>query len=108
MRRSRACRTDDNQSDVVKALEAIGCSVRDASRMGDGFPDLIVGYRRRNFLLEVKDGAKAASDRKLTPDQVEFHRLWRGQVAVVTSAAEAIECVLRMTRDELPFRGTVS
>jgi hypothetical protein len=52
-----------------------------------------VGYRGRNWFLEVKDGRKAQSDRKLTHDQVEWHDSWRGQVAVVNSVDQALRAV---------------
>lgn len=48
------------------------------SRMGRGVPDLLVGTPRgRLVLLEVKDGSKPPSVRKLTPDQREWHQRWR-------------------------------
>ena len=89
----RAARIDANQPAIVKALRAIGCSVDITSHVGNGFPDLTVGYRKRTTLLEVKDGSKPPSDRELTPDQVKWHIAWRGQVAVVTSVEEAIAAV---------------
>jgi len=46
-----------------------------------------------NYLLEVKDGAKPPSERKLTPDQVEWHAAYRGRVKVVHSIAEAFYAV---------------
>jgi hypothetical protein len=46
-----------------------------------------------NFLLEVKDGAKPPSARKLTPDQVSWHDTWRGQVAVASSVKEALKII---------------
>lgn len=88
-----AKRKDDNQSDIVDALRAIGCTV-----MVMHVPcDLLVGYRGRNVLLEVKDGAKPPSARKLTTDQVIFQAEWRGQYDVVKSIDEAIAAVQRAT-----------
>lgn len=89
----RAARQDANQPAIVAALRAIGCSVSDTSGVGDGFPDLAVGYRKRTTLLEVKDGSKPPSGRELTPAQVKWHIAWRGQVSVVTSVEEAIAAV---------------
>ena len=89
----RARRTDDNQKEIVKALIKIGCSVAITSGSGDGFPDLVVGYRGKNYLIEVKDGNKPPSQRKLTPVQVEFHKKWTGQICVVKSIDEAIEFI---------------
>ena len=87
-----ANRRDANEGEIVRALEAIGCTVH---RMNDW--DLVVGYRQRNVILEVKDGSKPASARKLTPNQMIFQAGWRGQYDVVTSVDEAIAAVQRHT-----------
>ncbi|WEI20103.1 hypothetical protein PY247_10500 [Acinetobacter proteolyticus] len=55
-----------------------------------GCPDLLVGFRGVNWLLEIKDGQKVKSARKLTPDQVEWHESWRGRVYIVESVDQAI------------------
>lgn len=89
----RAARTDDNHAEVVKALRQIGCSVVSLAAVGAGFPDLAVGYRGRNLLLEVKDGSKPPSRRKLTDDEAAFMAAWKGQYAVVESAEQAIAVV---------------
>ena len=89
-------RTDNNQKDVVKALRKIGCSVFPAHMVGHGFPDIVVGYRGRNYLLEIKDGTKPPSRKKLTTDEKLFHFGWRGEVAIVYSVDEAIAYVTRV------------
>jgi hypothetical protein len=86
----RAARTDGNHTEVVGALKNIGASVQSLAALGDGCPDLLVGYRGRNFLIEVKDGAKSPSARKLTDDQEIWHDSWRGAVSVASSVEEAI------------------
>ena len=86
-------KTDANHSQVVDALRRIGCSVRSTAALGRGFPDLAVGYRGMNFLLEVKDGSKPPSARKLTEDEQKFLLEWRGHYAVVESANDAIAIV---------------
>lgn len=89
----RAARTDAVQAEIVAALRAVGASVWVTSAVGGGFPDLVIGFRGQSFLLEVKDGAKPPSARRLTPDEQAWHAAWRGQVAVVCSVAEALEVV---------------
>ena len=89
----RAKRVDANQPEIVAALRAIGCSVADTSGAGEGFPDIVVGYRGINYLLEIKDGSKPPSQRVLTPAQKDFHRDWRGQVAIAKDSDEAIKIV---------------
>jgi hypothetical protein len=59
--------------------------------MGSGFPDLILGYGGRNYLVEVKDWQLSPSKRKLNEIQQEWHGAWKGQVCVVETAIEAIK-----------------
>lgn len=90
----RAAKVDRNQSEIVAALRRVGATVEPLHAVGKGVPDLLVGFRGRNFLLEVKDQLKPPSARKLTPDQVKWHEAWRGQKEVVKSVDEAIAVVL--------------
>lgn len=92
----RAARVDANQVDLVSALRALGCSVQSLAGMGDGVPDLLVGYGARNVLLEVKDGEKVESRRRLTKDEADWIGGWRGQVAVVKSLEEALAVLGRL------------
>lgn len=89
----RNARIDDNHAEIVKALRAIGCSVVSLAPLGNGCPDLLVGIFGRNLLLEVKDGAKCPSARKLTVLEKEFHETWKGRVCVVENAEQATNAV---------------
>lgn len=92
----RAARVDENQSDIVAALRAIGATVRVISQ-GDGIPDLLVGFMGKTILLEVKDGKKPPSARKLTPAEQKFFDEWRGgSLAIVNTVDEAIAAVTGM------------
>lgn len=84
-------RVDANQGEIVSALEKIGCTVVSLASVGDGCPDLLVGFKGKNYLLEVKDGGKTPSKKKLTDDQVKFFAKWRGQVSKVESIFEALQ-----------------
>lgn len=89
----RAARTDANQEAITEALRKIGASVQLLHSQGAGCPDLLVGWRGMNTLLEIKDGSKPPSARKLTEDQVKWHAEWRGQVTVVENIEQAIAAV---------------
>ncbi len=89
----RIARVDGNQAEIVSQLKARGCSVLSLAALGKGCPDLLVGWHGENMLLEVKDGAKVPSARKLTTDEVAFHQTWRGRVAVVDSVTAALAAV---------------
>jgi len=87
----RAARTDDNQTEIVKGLRKHGVKVQSTAAIGAGFPDLLCGYEAVLALLEVKDGKKAPSAQKLTPDQTKWHAEWEGMpVFTVRSLAEAL------------------
>lgn len=81
----RDAKVDHNQNEIVSALRQIGASVYPLHFAGRGCPDLIVGFRGRNFLLEVK-----TERGRLNTVQSDFHRSWRGQTAVVREAREAL------------------
>ena len=86
-------RVDNIQVQVVKALRDMGCTVQHLHETGKGCPDIIVGFRSRNYLLEIKD-----SDKKvLTPDLVNWHKLWKGQVNVVTSIDDAKTLIWKLS-----------
>ena len=76
---SWAKKVDDNQKEIVDTFEALGARVAITSSAGNGFPDLVVQYRNplvrriQTMLVEIKDGSKPPSRRKLTPDQEKFH-----------------------------------
>lgn len=89
----RAARTDRNQIEIVDALRAVGCSVQTLAAIGEGCPDLLVGIGHSNLLMEIKDGARVPSARRLTLDQCKWHIEWRGQVAVINSVDEALVLV---------------
>ncbi|MEO0484977.1 MAG: hypothetical protein AAF092_03585 [Pseudomonadota bacterium] len=89
----RAAEVDANQGEIVSALRAVRASVRPTHREGQGFPDVCVGYRDMNFLIEIKDVSKPPSARKLTTDEQEWHDTWRGKTAVATSVDEALAII---------------
>lgn len=82
----RAARTDANQGEIVQALREIGATVMLLHKVGQGCPDLAVGYMKRTYLLEVK-----LPDTDLNELQKDWHRNWFGHVAVVRSPEEAIK-----------------
>ena len=86
----RAAKVDANHGEIRDAFRRMGATVADTASSGSGFPDLVVGYRGVNLLVEVKDGSLPPSGRKLTGPQVDFHNDWRGQICVVKSLDEAV------------------
>jgi hypothetical protein len=89
----RAAKVDRNQAEIVAALRSAGATVQPLHSVGQGCPDLLVGYRGRNWLIEVKDWQAQAADRKLNPRQVEWHGGWKGQVAKVETPEAALAVI---------------
>ena len=92
----RAARVDANQRAIVTELRARGYSVAVTSSLGNGFPDLVVGFTDRaghtaNLLVELKDGDKPPSKQVLTSDEMRFMLGWRGHVIVARNADEVVE-----------------
>ena len=83
-----AQKPDANHKNIVQALEKAGCTVYDATRVGGGFPDLVVGRGKKCWLLECK-----TEKGKLNAQQREFRDWWQGHFAVVRSPMEALKAV---------------
>ena len=86
-------RIDSNQPEIVKALRQAGALVNHTHTIGHGFPDVIVGYKGRLHLLEIKDGSLAPSKRRLTPDEMRWHSEWTGYVSIVNDPIEALKVI---------------
>lgn len=90
----RAAKVDRNQGEIAAALRNVGATVQSLAEVGAGVPDLLVGFRRQTYLLEVKDGEKPPSQRELTPDQIDWHMNWTGgPCVVVRSVLEALAAI---------------
>jgi hypothetical protein len=79
----RAARCDDNQPEIVAEFRGLGASVAHTHMVGDGFADVVVGFRGINVLVEIKDSKKPPSARKLTPAEAKFHDEWRGAIVII-------------------------
>lgn len=85
----RAARRDANEGDIIKAMRAEGAYVKIIN--DEGLFDLLVSYRGETLMIEVKDGAKPPSARRLTEAEQKFHDEWPGSnLHIVTSAEEAL------------------
>lgn len=94
----RAAKVDANQEQIVSALRTAGVLVLSMAALGKGVPDLLCAFHGRLVLLEVKDGRKPPSARKLTPDQQQFHKDWASVPLYVVEntwdALKACGCVI--------------
>lgn len=90
----RAAKVDANQPEIVRALRQVGAYVESLAAVGNGVPDLLVGFRGETVLIEVKDGRRPPSERQLNDEQIEWHAAWPGGRCVVASCVtEALAAI---------------
>ena len=90
----RASAADGNQKEIVAALRAVGAMVIPCHAVGQGFPDLVVGYAWQTWLIEVKDPSQPKHRHELTPAQKLFHAAWPGRpIAKVFTVKEALQVI---------------
>jgi hypothetical protein len=82
----RAARRDDNEREIIDALRQVGATVQQISVKGA--PDLLVGFRGTNFLLEIKN-----QNGKLTHDEKNWISGWAGRVYIVQTPEEALQAI---------------
>ena len=52
--------------------------------------DIVVAKNGINVLVEIKDGNKPPSARKLTPDEQKFHDEWKGLIRIVETFDDVV------------------
>ncbi len=82
----QAAKVDANQTELVAALRKAGASVQSLGQVGGGCPDLLIGFKGKNLLAEVKDPNQP---RKVNRKQVKWHDEWKGQVTVIETPNDA-------------------
>jgi hypothetical protein len=84
----RKARIDRNHGEIVQALRQVGASVTSTARVGRGFPDIVVGFRGQNYLLEIKQGKGL-----VRAQQAQFFNEWAGKAHVVRSVDDALKAI---------------
>jgi hypothetical protein len=92
----RRARTDRNHAEIRDGLRAAGCTVKDLSFAGEGFPDLLVWSRRVGVrLMEVKRPGG-----KLTEKESQFAISFLDCYVVVHNLDEALRAMGYRAIDE--------
>jgi hypothetical protein len=78
----------------MQALRDAAMKPVSTAAVGDGFPDIVVAFRGICIPLEVKDGSKSPSERRLTAAEQKWRDEWPGPYALVESPEEAVRAVL--------------
>lgn len=81
--RRTAAKRDKSETPIITALKGVGATIKQLSEKG--VPDLLVGFREVNYLIEAKTGKG-----KLTLDQEKFFEEWQGQKGIARNADEAL------------------
>lgn len=86
----RAARRDHGEQDIIKAMRSCGAYVKVIN--DEGTFDLLCHYNGRTLLLEIKDGTKPPSARRLTDAEQKFHDEWPGDnLYIINSVQEALD-----------------
>ena len=89
----RIKKTDSNHKELMDMIRKIpNASVFSTHTLGKGFPDIVIGYKGLNYLVEIKDGNKPKSAQKLTADEIKFHDSWKGQIITCNN----FDCIFQM------------
>ena len=85
-----ACRKDRNHNAISTVFRQFGFTVINTSAFSGKMLDLVVYIGDYHFqFIEVKDGSKPPSARKLTDDEVAFMRTHHGHCTVIESEEQA-------------------
>lgn len=86
----RAARTDDNQKEIVDIFRKLGWYVLIVSQLKNCC-DIIVSKNGRTVAVEIKDGSKIESKRRLTDGEQKFKQEWQGEYALIESLEDVQE-----------------
>lgn len=86
----RAARKDANHNEITDCFSSLGYSVLDISQLKNAC-DAIVAKGSRTIAIEIKDGSKPPSQRKLSSGEVNFKNRWNGEWALIESIEDVIQ-----------------
>lgn len=78
----RAARKDANHNEICKVFRDLGWSVLETYQLKECC-DCFVAKHNRTIAVEIKDGSKPPSHRKLTKGEQIFKETWKGEYAIV-------------------------
>ena len=84
-------RVDENQKSLIHTFICLGASVLNLSTVGRGCPDLLIGYKGKTVLVEIKSSAKAT----FTEPQIKFMQGWRGGAV---SRIDSVDAAIRLIK----------
>ena len=83
----RKARVDTNQAEIVEAARMIGAQVTSLHKHGEGVPDLLISFRGRWYLVEVK-----MENGKLTDAEEKFiEKHHNAEVNIVRNVGQMLD-----------------
>ena len=86
--KGRGGKRDANHGELVDLFENLGCKVIDCSRVGGGFPDIIVRYGEIVRLVEIKNPKTWYGRKGLNKNQKAVALGWTGGLDVVLTDSD--------------------
>lgn len=99
----RAARRDANHNDIARDVVAIGGGVIDLTDSENAGFDMLVIFSGKLFAVEVKDGAKPPSKRKLT-DNEQARREMLERLGASYTVVETFEDVVKLRNQALGIK----
>jgi hypothetical protein len=90
-----AARIDDNQPEIVKEFRRLGFSVLLISQLKN-CADILISRDMFTAIIEIKDGKKSPSQRRLTEGEQKFKDSWKGRYYL----CESLKDVAKIDRAE--------
>ena len=94
----RAARKDGNHKDIQEIFLLAGFAVLDVSQLKRAC-DIFVAKYGITCAIEIKDGSKSPSRRKLTEGELEFKNKWTRNNCGIWFLVETEEDALRIIQD---------
>jgi len=92
--RRRVMRHDANHKTIVDALRKCGAKVLDLSGIGSDCPDVLIAFRGRLILAEIKNPDNWYGKKGLTPGQRKFADGWADTpVMVILTVDDALRAI---------------
>lgn len=82
-------RKDNNHGEIIEFCKSVGCLVADLSPLGNGCPDVLLSFRGKIFLVEIKNPRTSYGRRGLNKNQKKFAECW--PVNVVRTTADVVD-----------------
>lgn len=104
----RANKRDYNHREIVAGLLKAGFSVADTSRVGDGFPDVVIGAFGYTALVEIKPPITAKNTRRTAADKLgqaqrTFRDEWKGSPVIVACCVQDVLFNFRLLQKRRGF-----